>query len=213
MLQTVDKIGVFDQTDRAPHFLILDGHGSIFDLLFLQYINTAATKLNVCIGVPYGTSYWEIGDSPEQNGSFKLALTKCKRDVLTQKERRRTAFAIEKEDIVDVVSKPSDESFARIATDQKAVAERGWGPLNYNLLLHPEIQLTSTSNLQTETNNYQPASSIAPSGLNLSQGITGTLFDQVVQYRNREDARNGINLDELARQRKETALRAIASNK
>jgi hypothetical protein len=41
----------------------------------------------------------------------------------------------------------------------------------------------------------------------LSQGITGTLVDQlVVQYRNREDARNGINLDELARQRKEAAL-------
>ena len=85
--------------------------------------------------------------------------------------------------------------------------------MNYNLLLHPEIQLTSTSNLQTEANNNQPASSIPPSGLNLSQGITGTLVDQVVQYRNREDARNGINLDKLARQRKETVLMAIASNK
>ena len=65
--------------------------------------------------------------------------------------------------------------FAHIATIQKAVAERGWGPLNYNLLLHPEIQQTSTSNLQTEAKNNQPASSIPPSGLNLIQGITGTV--------------------------------------
>ena len=83
MLKTVDKIGVFDQTDGVPPFLILDGHGSSFDLLFLQYINTAATKWNVCIGVPYyGPSYWQVGDSPEQNGSFTMALTKCKRQFL-----------------------------------------------------------------------------------------------------------------------------------
>ena len=132
-----------------------------------------------------------------------MALTKCKRDLLTQKERRHAAFAVKKEDIVDLVSKAWDESFAHIAINQKAVAEQGWGPLNYNLLLHPEIQLTSTSNLQTETNNIQPASSITPSGLNSRQGITGTLVDQVAQYRNREDARNGINLDEFAHQRKE----------
>ena len=115
-----------------------------------------------------------------QNGFFKMALvTKCKRDLLTQKERRHAAFAVEKEDIVDLVSKAWDESFAHIATNQKAVAEQGYGPSNYNLLLHPEIQLTSTSNLQTEANNNQPVSSIPPSGLNLSQGITGTLVDQV----------------------------------
>ena len=63
------------------------------------------------------------------------------------------------------MSKAWDESFAHIAINQKAVAEQGWGPLNYNLLLHPEIQLTSTSNLQTEANNNQPASSIPPSRL------------------------------------------------
>ena len=58
------------------------------------------------------------------------------------------------------------------------------------------------------------ASFIPPSRLNLSQGITGTLVDHViVQYRNHEDARNGINLDKLARQQKETVLMAIARNK
>jgi hypothetical protein len=59
--------------------------------------------------------------------------------------------------LIWLVSKQArDESFAHIATNQKAVAEQGYGPSNYNLLLHPEIQLTSTSNLQKEANNNQP---------------------------------------------------------
>ena len=56
-------------------------------------------------------------------------------------------------------------SFACIATNQKAVAEQGWGPLNYNLLLQPEIQLTSTWNLQTEANNNQTVSFIPKASL------------------------------------------------
>lgn len=65
MLQTIDSLGVFDRSDGVPPFLLLDGHGSRFDLTFLEYINTPCTKWNVCIGVPYGTSYWQVGDSRE----------------------------------------------------------------------------------------------------------------------------------------------------
>ena len=61
--------------------------------------------------------------------------------------------------------------FAHIATNQKAVAERGWGPLNYNVLLHPEIKLKIPQICKQEAINNQPASSIPPSGLNLSQRL------------------------------------------
>ena len=45
--------------------------------------------------------------------------------------------------LIWLVLKAWDEHFAHIATNQQAVvAERGWGPLNNNLLLHPEIQAT-----------------------------------------------------------------------
>ena len=60
------------------------------------------------------------------NSSLKIQLMKCKRDVLTQKERRLAAFALEKDDIVDLASEAWDESFAHIAKNQKAVAEQGW---------------------------------------------------------------------------------------
>ena len=51
------------------------------------------------------------------------------------------------------------------------------------------------------------------SGLNLNKGITSTLLDKVIEFRNREDSRNGINLDQMARHRKESALWAIVKNK
>ena len=51
---------------------------------------------------------------------------KYKRDSLTQNERLYAAFSVEKDDIVDLVSKPLDECFPHIATNQKAVVEKGW---------------------------------------------------------------------------------------
>ena len=47
-------------------FAILDGHGSRFDLTFLQYINDPVTKWYVDIGVPYGIVFWKVGDSKEK---------------------------------------------------------------------------------------------------------------------------------------------------
>ena len=58
MLSAIDEIGVLDRSsDGVPPFLLLDGHGSRFDLHFVRYINKPQIKWNVCIGVPYGTSY------------------------------------------------------------------------------------------------------------------------------------------------------------
>ena len=97
MLQAIDFLNIFKRLDgEPPPFLLLDGHGSRFDLQFLQYINCPETKWNVCIGVPYGTSYWQVGDSTEQNGCFKMSFARHKRDLLTAKEQRGEEFAIEK---------------------------------------------------------------------------------------------------------------------
>ena len=73
------------------------------------------------------------------------------------------------------------------------------------------MQLTADSATQTELN--AAISTITPAGLNLKEGITGTLLDKVIEFRNIEDSRNGINLDQMGRQWKESALWAIAQNK
>ncbi len=68
-LKKIDAALTFDRTEATP-FLLLDGHGSRFQLPFLDYITAEDMKWTVCIGVPYGTHVWQVGDSSEQNGAF-----------------------------------------------------------------------------------------------------------------------------------------------
>jgi hypothetical protein len=72
-LKHMDKLNIFPRQDGLKPFLLLDGHGSRLELPFLKYVNDHGHPWVVCIGVPYGTSYWQVGDSSEQNGSYKMA--------------------------------------------------------------------------------------------------------------------------------------------
>jgi hypothetical protein len=74
MLKAMDSLKLFDRTSGLNLFLLLDGHGSHFELEFLEYINAVEHKWNCCIGLPYGTFYWQVRDSSEQNGCFKMAI-------------------------------------------------------------------------------------------------------------------------------------------
>jgi hypothetical protein len=74
-LEKMDSLNLFPRTeDGVKPFLLLDGYGSRLELPFLKYINDPLHKWVVCIGVPYETSYWQVGDSAEQNGLYKIAL-------------------------------------------------------------------------------------------------------------------------------------------
>ena len=118
-------------------------HCFCFELKFLQYIHSKETKWSICIaGFPYGTSYWQVGNSSEQNGCFKMALTMEKRKLLRRKELVDAKFAIQKEDVTYIASQGWAGSFGQVATNKNAIAEHGWGPFNYNCLLHPEIAAT-----------------------------------------------------------------------
>jgi len=74
MLKYIDDLEVFDRSNGVNPFLLLDGHGSRFEIDFLEYINSPEHKWTVCVGVPYGTGIWQVGDSSEQNGCFKIAI-------------------------------------------------------------------------------------------------------------------------------------------
>ena len=54
-LQTLDYHGIFDRSTGRMPFLLLDGHGSRFELPFLNYVTDTDHPWKVCIGVPYGT--------------------------------------------------------------------------------------------------------------------------------------------------------------
>jgi len=91
---------------EATPFLLLDGHGSRFELPFLNYIRSEETKWKVCIGVPYGTNLWQVGDSAQQNGAFKSKLSEEKAKLLERKQEMRLPFRIERHDAVGLPPVP-----------------------------------------------------------------------------------------------------------
>jgi len=133
------------------------------------------TKWNVCIGVPYGTSYWQVGDSAEQNGCFKMYLSIAKTALLQKKSNARLTLTIKKTDIIHIMNEAWGKSFAHVLTNLKAIAECGWGPLNYNCLTNPEIQPKTTWQ-ENDQNNivksaHLPAPVAPPEQFNVMNGV------------------------------------------
>ena len=145
-LQHIDSFNVFDRSNGKYPFLLLDGHQSRFEMPFLEYITNKDHEWQVCIGVPYGTSLWQVADSKEQNGSYKIALARAKKEFLEKKLRLFIdPPTLTSNDVIPLVNEAWKASFDRVDKNKKAIAERGWGPCNRNLLLYKEIQNTMTT--------------------------------------------------------------------
>jgi hypothetical protein len=78
MLSKMDDLELFDRSGGVNPFLLCDRDCSRFGESFLEYKLEGNTPLTCCIGVPYGTSMWQVGDSTEQNGTFKIESKKAK---------------------------------------------------------------------------------------------------------------------------------------
>jgi hypothetical protein len=70
-LRRMDELHLFPRVNGKTPLLLLDGHNSRFNLLFLQYLQSDNHPWFCCIGLPYGTHMCQVGDSPAQNGNFK----------------------------------------------------------------------------------------------------------------------------------------------
>ena len=75
-------------------------------------------------------------------------------------------------------------------------------------MLESEIQLTSCGDKHPISNT-----NMHPHDLNLSTKLSGMLTYSIVEHRNRESARNGVNATEQIRKRKATAQTAIDNHK
>ena len=152
-LATMDHYQLFERTATRRPFLLLDGHHSRFEIPFLEYVTNADHPWMICIGVPYGTSLWQVADSKEQNGSFKIAISKAKHNLLKKRlDIYMDSPGIYPTDIMAIVNDAWQHSFDRIELNKKAISDRGWGPLNFNLLNDKDIQATMTD---SETREYQ----------------------------------------------------------
>jgi hypothetical protein len=143
---TLDQLSSFDEAraeGRRP-FVLLDGHNTLFNLEFLEYINSTSHCWSVCIGVPYGTSLWQIGDSDHQNDQFKVRITKMKENILMTRMEKMMEIELIPYDIIPIVNYGWSGSFQNTSNNLKAILERGWNPLNQMLLLHPDLRKTMT---------------------------------------------------------------------
>ena len=71
LLTVLDELYVFPRDSGIISFMLINGHSSRLDPKFLTYINNCNHQWKVCLGVPYATSLWQVGDSNEHNGTFK----------------------------------------------------------------------------------------------------------------------------------------------
>jgi hypothetical protein len=121
--------------------------------------------------VPYGTHSWQVADSPDLNGNFKAALTTVKRRLFVIKSAMGKNFELT--DIMPLVSSAWHESSGVPSNGIKAIATRGWGPLNYNALngriLHRTNHCDSTSTNSDPDKSHQ--SMVDLSQVNVAYGV------------------------------------------
>jgi hypothetical protein len=91
VLDYLDGLGVYPRTEGGLiPFCLFDAHDSRLQVPFLEKVNQkifGRPVWKVCIGLPNGTSKWQVGDSKEQNGSWKMAMTREKDKLVAFKRR------------------------------------------------------------------------------------------------------------------------------
>ena len=72
ILTNFDSIELFPRVPGGPTpLLIVDGHQIRLDPMFVDYINDQRHTWKVCLGVPYATTLWQVGEASEQSGMVK----------------------------------------------------------------------------------------------------------------------------------------------
>jgi hypothetical protein len=177
------------------------------DLEFLEYINNDNCKWHVNIGVPYGTHIWQVADSSQVNGLFKIKVAETKREYNDLKGLQ----SLQMSDIVPIVNTAFEASFRIAANARTAIKERGWGPsLNYCLLLDKRLSGRPNDNQQstvtTETITVG-SDTITDSGcdgdkctieFNNTEEFAALLTDKIVDDRNRQEGRKKATADRIS---------------
>ena len=220
ILETIDHLEVYQRTPGKRPLLLVDGHHSRLEYEFVNYINNTDHLWSVCIGVPYCTDLWQVGDAAEQNGALNIASVVEKRKIMQEKENvMYNRPTIEPYDIMRIVNEGWKHSFARVDSNKKAIAERGWFPFNRYLMTNTQVRSSITeqeqANEQASTSRVvlpvhtlldmvqasdRSEPSIDPSHLptqstgtaNFSSGIASWCLDMIVQDHDINAARGRI---------------------
>jgi hypothetical protein len=210
ILQTTDKLCLFDRSYGTNICLLCDGHGSRFKEPFIKYTLESSTPCGCCIGVPYGTSLWQVGDSEKQNGTFKVECNKSKSDTVTAKIRAGLPDTLERSDIVRIVHVAWMKLFVRVETNKRAIAAHGWGPLNYIMLDHPELQETKDRVRSIKEIYEQQVKDgvdiVDLTSLNIDRGAMDLTMDMFLDHKVEENALGQLSASAKKEKRCQTGL-------
>jgi len=198
MLAFLDSLGMYDRSIANP-FLLLDGHHSRMMLPFLKCVTNKSHKWHCCFGVPYATHIWQVGDASAINGSFKINLTIAKHEYM----EKRGVPRFEPTNIVPLVNKAFPLSFGNQKSAIKAIAHRGWNPLNLNrLTVLPDKKDVVDLNNEPLKPTY---------GLNISNGNSSHYLDLLIEEKIKNEGRKK-KFEEMKKEQK-TSQQKIESLK
>lgn len=158
IFKKMDQLDSFDRSIATP-MVILDGHDGRFHEDFLTRIDDPLHLWRVCIGAPCGAHHWQVGDAPEQNGCFKINIFKGKKHMFRQKSILGLETKLKRSDIIPLINMAWKKSFAKTESNRRAIAERGWNPLNRRLLKDPFILNTKDSHDESDGSENDEKSS------------------------------------------------------
>jgi hypothetical protein len=191
ILEYFDGIQLFERTPGGPiPMLIVDGHQSRLDPKFVSYINNNSHEWRVCLGVPYATVLWQVGDASEQNGKFKMEWTRVKEWMMVWKSVNCLPCVIGPTDIIPLINRVFHKSYGSINSNLRAMSDRGWNPPNRKLLEHREL-IDDSSPVITEALTNLTADIAAQStsdrsfNLNIHEGMAATILDRMIAERAR----------------------------
>ena len=177
----------FDETDVFPWLpggaipvLIVDGHQSRLDPKFVEYINDDGHRWKVCLGVPYATTLWQVGDASEQNGMVKQEWYREKSKLMVWKDEHRS---IRPEDVMPILNKIFYKAYNNIKNNKKALAVRGWYPPSMKLLDHPSLSSETQTATQTPASSSNINAMPALPVLNTDEGYAATVLDRLLRAR------------------------------
>jgi hypothetical protein len=156
------------------------------------------------------TSVWQVDDSTEQNGTFKIESKKVNAATVMSKIRAGLPPRLERTDILRIVNVAWQSSFARVATSGRAIAAKGWGPLNYIVLDHPELQ--ETKDIVQSIGEIYARQGIEGveitdlTSLNTENGAMGLCMDMFLDHKVQENALGKLSACEKKERRRQAGL-------
>ena len=123
---------------------------------------------------------------------YKLHLIKYKKELFFEKDQLEMDLKLETYNIIPLLNHCSEQSFAKVEGNKKAISERGWNPLDYRLLVDPDILRTKgptinlTNNEATCDNIINATSEVVNDKkdlrFNTAEGYTGQCIAEIFQH-------------------------------